>query len=353
MKPSAIVLFFLLGFSACSYGQARTVQVLFIGNSFTNAHNMPGMVSNLVTAAGLKADISFHYAFGQSINYFIKDASCWQAIKSKTWDYIVFQDNQRFYYDSLGKFDSMGYASPVLANNLKLQDSIKKLIPCVKIIYFAGWELEGGLPDRFPGDNTEKMLKRILANYSYLNHLPGVNNTIAPIGVGWISSIFHEPYLSAKPYDKFDLYDVDGRHPGWTGSYLGACVMFAVIFHQSPVGLKNKYILEGTTIDNFTKMMAWQAVQDSFAYTNLAAITPSLTLDSNIVSTSKEYKSYQWYSDNKPIAGATKYQYTMADKACNYWVETIDQKGCFGTSFPVNPSSVKPKPLPNTKKPGE
>src|ERR1017187_692339 len=176
-------LWLLLALPLCGYGQTEPLQVLFIGNSFMYNNDMPAIDSSLVKAAGINAEISFHYALGQSIDYFVHDASCWAIIKSKKWDYIVFQDNQRYYYDSLGQFDSFDVAVPIVANNLVFQDSIKKLIPCVKIVYFAGWEQEGGIPSLFPGDNTDKMIERILANYRYLNNLPGVNNIIAPIGV--------------------------------------------------------------------------------------------------------------------------------------------------------------------------
>src|ERR1017187_858216 len=166
----------LLCLPLTGYSQMNKTRVLFIGNSFTQQHDLPGMVSNLADAAHINMDYAMHYAEGMSVNYFVGDSSCWQLIKSKQWDYIVIQDNQRYYYGTNGELDSMGHKTPLLVNNIKFQDSIKKMIPCVRIIYFAGWEQEGGVPTLFPGDNTEKMIGRILTNYKYLNDQPGVHN---------------------------------------------------------------------------------------------------------------------------------------------------------------------------------
>jgi hypothetical protein len=37
-----------------------------------------------------------------------------------------------------------------------------------------------------------------------------------------------------------DLYDTDGSHPSLAGSYLAACVLFATLFGESPVGIASE-----------------------------------------------------------------------------------------------------------------
>lgn len=328
-------LWFLLAMPLSAISQSSPVKILFIGNSFVFSHNMPDLLNQLAKSAGLRANISLYYVEGKSVNHFINDPFCWKVINSKKWDYVVIQDNQRYYYDSLGKFDSLDHPIPLLKNNVIFQDSIKKLIPCVKIVYFAGWELKGGIPAKFPGDNTKKMIKRILANYQYLNSMPGVNNIIAPVGVAWMSIIDKVPYIAKKPYNPLYLYEADGRHPGWAGSYLGACVLFGVIFHQPSINLNDKGPFYKHKLDTIIKKIAWQAVVDSFAYSNLATITPVEGTKENTVFTSALYPAYQWYKDNIEIPGANNYNYTVSDYSSTYWVRVQDRNGCTFNSFPI------------------
>lgn len=52
---------------------------------------------------------------------------------------------------------------------------------------------------------------------------------IAPVGRAWAGVVNED----AKP----GLWQDDGSHPTAKGTYLAACVLYAAIFRQSPVGL--------------------------------------------------------------------------------------------------------------------
>jgi hypothetical protein len=43
--------------------------------------------------------------------------------------------------------------------------------------------------------------------------------------------------MARKIDPALDLWQEDGSHPTQTGTYLAACVFYAVIFHESPEGL--------------------------------------------------------------------------------------------------------------------
>jgi hypothetical protein len=323
-----------------SMRQQTPVRILFIGNSFTEGNDLPGIVKGLADEVEINTEIVSHIALGQSIDYFINEPECWDYIRSRQWDYIVIQDNQKYYTDSIGTLDSFGMPIPLLSNNIKFQNRIKKLVPCAKIIYFAGWEQNGGDKCMSPNDNTVKLVKRILANYGYLNNQAGVHNIIAPIGIAWISSITQRPYL-ARNVDSL-LYRTDGRHPGNAGSYLAACVLFTTIFHCSPVNLKDIYQFVPQELKTFLQQNAWDAVTDSYEYSNIGSITPLLTHQGKSICASKNYISYQWYNGARPITGAKNFNYKYPEDRKNqeYWVETTDKKGCKYRSFPlkVNPT---------------
>jgi hypothetical protein len=52
---------------------------------------------------------------------------------------------------------------------------------------------------------------------------------VIPAGLAFARSIAARPDL--------DLWHADKRHPSLAGTYLSACVTFAVLFNRSPVGL--------------------------------------------------------------------------------------------------------------------
>jgi len=53
--------------------------------------------------------------------------------------------------------------------------------------------------------------------------------SVAPVGVAWTTV--------RGAYPQLTLWQDDGSHPTMTGTYLAACVFYAVIFRQSPAGL--------------------------------------------------------------------------------------------------------------------
>jgi hypothetical protein len=63
----------------------------------------------------------------------------------------------------------------------------------------------------------------------YLGISQELNVAVVPVGTAWSKGV-----TQAKP---LNLWQPDGSHPNEQGSYLAACVFYAAIFHQSPVGL--------------------------------------------------------------------------------------------------------------------
>jgi hypothetical protein len=53
--------------------------------------------------------------------------------------------------------------------------------------------------------------------------------SLVPVGYAWQSARTQDPDL--------DLWQADGSHPSQEGTYLAACVFYATLFQESPVGL--------------------------------------------------------------------------------------------------------------------
>ena len=61
-----------------------------------------------------------------------------------------------------------------------------------------------------------------------------INAEVIPVGLAWQMARSLRPDLK--------IFDDDGSHPSALGTYLSACVFFAVLTDQSPIGLPNRLI---------------------------------------------------------------------------------------------------------------
>jgi hypothetical protein len=81
---------------------------------------------------------------------------------------------------------------------------------------------------------------QIQINIGYLVIAQELKVPIAPVGYTWLLAKGQNPQL--------DLWQEDGSHPTEQGTYLAACVFYAVIFRQSPEGLSYKGNLPEETV---------------------------------------------------------------------------------------------------------
>jgi hypothetical protein len=75
-----------------------------------------------------------------------------------------------------------------------------------------------------PHDTYAAMQARLDSGYSKLGAELGAQ--VAPAGLAWAEALRREPRL--------DLWAGDGKHPGRLGSYLAACVFYALISGREP-----------------------------------------------------------------------------------------------------------------------
>tara|TARA_B100001996_G_scaffold61648_1_gene44135 strand:+ start:240 stop:983 length:744 start_codon:yes stop_codon:yes gene_type:complete len=65
--------------------------------------------------------------------------------------------------------------------------------------------------------------------------------------------------MAYKERPNIKLHHPDGTHPGLLGTYLGSCVVFAIITDSSPKGLKYNYLNQISEEDlNFLQEIAWK-----------------------------------------------------------------------------------------------
>ena len=112
-----------------------------------------------------------------------------------------------------------------------------------QVLYFMTWA-----PKDAPGQTAR------LAE-AYLEIAGKTGGTVAPVGLAFARA----RQEAAAP----DPYFVDGRHPSLAGTYLAACVFFAVLYNRSPDGGAPATGSDMTPADATTlQRIAWQTVCD-------------------------------------------------------------------------------------------
>ncbi|TNF50357.1 MAG: T9SS type A sorting domain-containing protein [Bacteroidetes bacterium] len=309
------------------------VKILFLGNSFTNANNLPLLVEGLANDAGIANEITMYAPGGMYVNTTSSivghdsSAVTESYILSQNWDYIVVQDNLGGYVWAPGVINSS-----IINANITLFNKIKDNNSCTRVVYFAGWGFEGGLPSQYwnsgglnlTSDNTPALNIRIYEQFILMND-NHFNEIVSPIGLAFNTSLSEQPSI--------DLYSPDGMHPSLEGSYLGASTLFSTIFKVDPTGLNYTAGLDPVTA-NYLRQTGYETViTDSlFVETNLDQYTPDITFTPNEILTNGNYASFQWVLNNVNVPSANTNPFVI-DTDGLYGLIVTDENGCTLKSF--------------------
>jgi hypothetical protein len=77
-----------------SAGDRSPLEVLFIGNSYTDVNDLPSLAAGLAEAAGgRKIEMGQHVVGGYTIEQHVNDKKAFEKIREKKWDVVVLQDH--------------------------------------------------------------------------------------------------------------------------------------------------------------------------------------------------------------------------------------------------------------------
>ena len=138
-------------------------------------------------------------------------------IAERKWDYIVLQE-QSVTPSLPERVNAMYPAVRYLTYKIRHSGATPLL--------YMTWGREKGLPESGFNDYVSMQTQIILGTTGIADEL---GMEVSPVGMAWKSALEKDPNLN--------LWQTDGSHPTVEGSYLGACVFYAVIYHKSPVGL--------------------------------------------------------------------------------------------------------------------
>lgn len=195
----------------------KAVSVLFLGNSYTDVNDLPGVVAAMAKAGKTKLKTQAYTAGGASFLEFWeepKHAKARELVKQGGFDYVVLQDQSVTPCTSPQWTLKFGGKWAQLAHYGKS-----------KPVFFLTWAHrtpDGSAFDAAMQDALTTVYRRAAQENDAL---------LAPVGEAW------RRWYQLHPTES--LHTEDGSHPNALGTYLAGCVFYAVLTKKSAIGLPN------------------------------------------------------------------------------------------------------------------
>jgi hypothetical protein len=183
------------------------LRVLLVGNSLTYFNEMPRMLAQMASAPGATPlRVAFCGAGGLRLENQWERGEVVRALGAAQWDVVVLQGQSVESTDSPATFLEYGR---------RLDGEIRR--HGARTVLFLTWAVEG------------RPQEPVTSAYLQLSRETGA--TVAPVG----------PAFASERRRGRTLLGGDDVHPNLAGSYLAACVLYAVVTGRSPVGLTSRF----------------------------------------------------------------------------------------------------------------
>ena len=208
----------LWGNPGCSFPGTVCTRVLFIGNSYTAVNDLPDAFADVAWAGGHRVSTGALDPGGYTLAEHVSASDTAATIESQRWNVVVLQDQSEMPAFAEDQVSEMDPAATTLVGMVRRQGAQPLFY---ETMAHQDGDPEYGLPD------YASMQAAIDAGY--LGIAAQLSAPVAPVGDAWQTVVDEQ----ASP----GLWQSDGSHPTTSGTYLAACVFYASIFDQSPVGL--------------------------------------------------------------------------------------------------------------------
>lgn len=233
----------LLLFIAFFWVNAQSTKILFIGNSYTSANNLPELVKQIYLSSGE----DFYYA-SSSPGGCTFQQHCTVSlpyIQQGDWDYVVLQEQSQ-----LPSFPENQFLQESYPYARELCSLVRQYNPNAKIVFYMTWGRKNGDSQNgqfYPPLNTYEGMDSLLY-CRYMMMAEENEACVSPVGAIWHQLRDHNPDL--------ELYQSDGSHPSYLGSYIAACSFYTTFTGQIPLDIS-----WNGTLDASTALIAKNAVK--------------------------------------------------------------------------------------------
>jgi prepilin-type N-terminal cleavage/methylation domain-containing protein/prepilin-type processing-associated H-X9-DG protein len=226
------------------------VRIFFIGNSYTSFNNLPAMVAGLAKAGGKNVEVDSNIPGGYTLEMHWVERQSLAKMKSQPRDVVVLQEQS---------------TRPIFEPE-PMREYAEKWAAAIK---------EHGASTMFYLTWARKFWpeSQSILTGAYVGCGEAFGGDVSPVGVAWANALKANPNL--------ELHTSDDSHPTPMGSYLAACVFYATLFNESPVGLPGRLTGPngGVLVDispaqaAMLQKIAWETVQDAAPRRPFTAVT--------------------------------------------------------------------------------
>ena len=202
------------------------LRILFIGNSHTYLHYMPQLLTGLAQHKGRTIATEQSIGEGAGLAWHWKHAEARDLIVKGRWTHVVLQERSRGALE-----DKASMHSHALRFNKVIRDS------GARTVFFMTWAARGKARDQ------------AVITKAYEEIARACGAMLAPVGSAWESTLAAQQACD-------NLFHRDGRHAGKAGAYLTACVFYALICKEDPIGLSGIVEREGKMLANLKEEQA-------------------------------------------------------------------------------------------------
>jgi Secretion system C-terminal sorting domain len=203
---------------------ADTTRVLFVGNSYTYANDLPTMFKSLSTSLGKVVYTDMSAPGGFSFEQHLTNAETQLKISKGNWDFVVLQEQSQMPVIDFYRYYSTYPSARKLDSIIKSYNS--------NTMFFMTWGRRyGGIQciDTScspPFINYSHMQDSLSSSYTMIAN--ELNAQLCQAGNVWRRSVNTDSSVV--------LWDADFSHPSPAGTYLTACAFYSKIFHSPSTG---------------------------------------------------------------------------------------------------------------------
>jgi hypothetical protein len=194
------------------------LRILFIGNSYTFVNDLPATLTALAKSGGHPIETGMAAEGGMKLTDHVNSADTSTQISSSQWDFVVLQEQSQIPSVKQFRINQMYPAARALAQEIENSGA--------ETLFFIPWAHRDGWPENGMQTYTEMQGQIERGYFDIANELGA---PMAPVGFAWA--------VVVKEHPEINLWQADGSHPTKEGTYLAACVFYAVLFQESPQGL--------------------------------------------------------------------------------------------------------------------
>jgi hypothetical protein len=173
------------------------------------------MVAALAKAGGHPIETGMSAPGGWTLAQHLTTPQTLDALQSSKWNFVVLQEQSQIPAALQVRTQEMYPAATALVQKIRQSGA--------QPIFFLTWAHRDGWPEYNLPDYESMQLQ---INQGYMTIANELIAPVAPVGYAWLTAWLQDP--------KQDLWQSDGSHPTEQGTYLAACVFYAVLFRQSP-----------------------------------------------------------------------------------------------------------------------